>query len=210
MPLRKRPVRALLDLVFGQARVPGGGPRWITILPWSYFCHMCDSGGDPIAVASLRRAQPGERLIVCTPCEWRHDFHDLDLSTDEQEHLEATVRQHLAGQPPARTGRFAFSRFGFDRRGRGPTGRHGGVVAFRRLPARAWSSMGDVMLDEEFVPAHLVVAGWRHDLSMPLSLEVKPRWSRSEHWSMDPAVRRIRRKALAANSWSVRCFAQDR
>lgn len=103
MPLRKRPVSALLDLVFGQARVPGGGPRWITIPPWSYFCHMCDSGGDSIAVASLRRTHLRKRLIVCAPCEWRHDFHDLDLSTDEQHRVEAAVRQHLAGQPAAAT-----------------------------------------------------------------------------------------------------------
>lgn len=103
MPLRKRPIGTLLDLVFGQARVPSGGPRWVTIPPWPYSCHVCDSGGGTIAMATLKRTRSGERLIVCAPCEWRHDLEDVGLSMDEQQRVEAAVRLQLDGRSAAAT-----------------------------------------------------------------------------------------------------------
>lgn len=51
--------------------------RWITIPPWTWFCHMCDSNTHPpfIAHATVRRNRWGRREIICQPYEWLHDFH---------------------------------------------------------------------------------------------------------------------------------------
>lgn len=101
MPVGQRPIGALLDLVFGNARVPGGGPRWITLPPWPWFCHYCDTGGgSEFAAARLDRTRLGRRRIVCQPYEWRHDLQDTDLSHDDQERVQAAVRHHVNG--PAR------------------------------------------------------------------------------------------------------------
>ena len=40
---------------------------------------------------------------MCQPYEWRHDFQDLDLSTDDQERVEAAVRHHVNGPGAAVT-----------------------------------------------------------------------------------------------------------
>jgi len=100
----QQPIGALFDLVFGSVNVPGGGPRWITLPPWSWFCHYCDttaSGG--FAIADLDRTRLGRRRIVCQPCEWWHDFQDVGLNVDDQRRLEAAARHHLNGPGAAAT-----------------------------------------------------------------------------------------------------------
>lgn len=64
---------------------------------------MCDTGGDAIAIAHLRRDRLGRRLIVFAPYEWRHDLYDAGLDMDEQRRVEAAVRQHLDGTAAAAT-----------------------------------------------------------------------------------------------------------
>ncbi|TKG66256.1 hypothetical protein [Prauserella endophytica] len=109
MPVRQRPIGALLDLVFGNARVPGGGPRWITLPPWPWFCHYCDTnaqGGDSpfadFASARIQRTRIGRR-IVWHPYEWRHDLEDLGLTQDERDRAQAAVRHHVSGPGAAVT-----------------------------------------------------------------------------------------------------------
>lgn len=104
MPVRQRPMGALVDVMFGNARVPGGGPWWITLPPLPWFCHYCDTGGGgDFAAARLDRTYLGRLRIVCQPYEWRHDFLDLDLSTEDQERVEAAVRRHVDGSGAAVT-----------------------------------------------------------------------------------------------------------
>lgn len=49
---------------------------WITIPPWSWFCHMCDTNmnASTIAHAKVRNAFLRRRGIVCQPFEWLHNF----------------------------------------------------------------------------------------------------------------------------------------
>ena len=42
MALRQRPVGALLDVIFGNTRIAGGLPRWITLPPWPWFFHYSE------------------------------------------------------------------------------------------------------------------------------------------------------------------------
>jgi hypothetical protein len=50
---------------------------WITIPPWAWFCHMCDSNmhAPAIAHAKVRKPFLRRREIVCQPYEWFHYFH---------------------------------------------------------------------------------------------------------------------------------------
>lgn len=56
---------------------------WITIPPWPWFCHMCDSNARPpdIALAKIRKSLFGRREIVCLPNEWRHALKDPPLAS---------------------------------------------------------------------------------------------------------------------------------
>ncbi|MET9265246.1 hypothetical protein [Amycolatopsis sp. NPDC004079] len=104
MPVRQRPIGALLDVVFVNARIPGGGPRWITLPPWPWFCRYCDTGGGgEFAAARLDRTRLGRCRIICQPYEWRHDFDDVELGLDEQDRVQAAVRQHVNGPGAAVT-----------------------------------------------------------------------------------------------------------
>ncbi|WP_020663239.1 hypothetical protein [Amycolatopsis benzoatilytica] len=104
MVVRQRPISELLDFVFSNARVPGGGPRWIALPPWPWFCHYCDSGGGgDFAAAKLDRTRLGRRRIVCQPYEWRHDYQDIGLAQDEQDRVQAAVRHHVNGPGAAAT-----------------------------------------------------------------------------------------------------------
>ncbi|MGP3979246.1 DUF5710 domain-containing protein [Streptomyces sp. 8N114] len=69
-----------LDTVFGRP-APGGGPQWIAVPRWPWFCHMCDTHMRPpdIAVASVTETSQGQWRIVCRPCEWAHLVDDFAL-----------------------------------------------------------------------------------------------------------------------------------
>ncbi|MFJ2407065.1 DUF5710 domain-containing protein [Streptomyces xanthochromogenes] len=77
---------------------PGAYGGWITIPPWNWFCHMCDSNAHPpdIAVAQVRRARWGRTKIVCQPYEWWHDFQRLEVPQRLREAAEATAREVLS------------------------------------------------------------------------------------------------------------------
>lgn len=69
---------------------------WVTIPPWPWFCHTCDSNSHPpdVAYAKVRKPLLGRREIVCQPYEWRHAFKDLSLANLRG--LEALARSALA------------------------------------------------------------------------------------------------------------------
>lgn len=69
---------------------------WITIPPWPWFCHACDSNAHPpdVAYAKVRKPLLGRHEIVCQPDEWRHAFKNL--SEFHLRGLEALARTALA------------------------------------------------------------------------------------------------------------------
>ncbi len=104
MPLRQWPIGTLLDLVFGNSRVPGGGPRW------SPFRRGPTSATTAIPTRADTSSPPGLTAPPRTTpdsCanhyERRHDFDDGGLDMDDQERVHAAVRRHVNGPGAAVT-----------------------------------------------------------------------------------------------------------
>jgi hypothetical protein len=70
-----------LDTVFSRPS-PTGGPQWIAVPQWQWFCHMCDTRVRPpdIAVATVTATSSGQWQIECRPCEWAHLVDDFALA----------------------------------------------------------------------------------------------------------------------------------
>jgi len=93
-----------LDTVFGKPS-PGGGPQWIAVPRWSWFCHMCDTHIRPpdIAVASVTRTPSGHWRIVCKPCEWVHLVDDFALAEPVYQAVMAAAAEALGAPDTAAT-----------------------------------------------------------------------------------------------------------
>lgn len=97
MPLSQRSIGVLLDLVFGNADVPGGGrhgslSRRVLVLPV-----LRHHGNRKVRRCTARPRSPRRTRIVCQPYEWRHDVKDVGLNVDEQARVEVAVRHHVNG-----------------------------------------------------------------------------------------------------------------
>ncbi|WP_331739280.1 DUF5710 domain-containing protein [Streptomyces sp. NBC_01187] len=93
-----------LDTVFSRP-APGGGPQWITVPRWQWFCHMCDTHVRPpdIAVASVTETSPDYWQIVCRPCEWAHQVDDFALAQPVHRAVLAAAAEALGTPHSAAT-----------------------------------------------------------------------------------------------------------
>ncbi|MEU8828915.1 DUF5710 domain-containing protein [Streptomyces sp. NPDC048636] len=85
-----------LDTVFARP-APAGGPQWIAVPRWQWFCHMCDTHVRPpdIAVASVTGTPSGDHRIVCRPCEWAHLVDEFDLAAPVHRAVLAAAAEAL-------------------------------------------------------------------------------------------------------------------